>query len=210
MNTEIISIAIVDDHTLFRNGVASLLSEYDNISIAFEASNGVEMQSMIKKQVPDMVLMDINMPVMGGFEATKWLKDNHPNSHVLALTMFEDDYAILKMIRAGAKGYISKEATPADLLFAIRAIKTKGIFINEFISGKLLRSFQLEDKLEITLKEIQFLELCCSEFTYKEIASKMNVSPRTVDNYRESLFDKFHIKSRVGLVLYALRNKIIT
>jgi DNA-binding NarL/FixJ family response regulator len=209
MNTEIISIAIVDDHTLFRNGVASLMSEYDNISIAFEASNGLEMQSMIKKNMPDIVLMDINMAVMGGFEATKWLKENYPRIHVLALTMFEDDYAILKMIRAGAKGYISKEATPADLLFAIRAIKTKGIFVNEFVSGKLLRSFHVDNAPEMTLKEIQFLELCCSELTYKEIADKMNVSPRTVDNYRESLFDKFHIKSRVGLVLYAIRNRII-
>ena len=209
MNTDIISVAIVDDHTLFRNGIASLLNEFQEIEISFDAPNGLELQKLIAHQVPDIILMDINMPVMEGYQTTQWLKDNYPQVCVLALSMFDDDAAIIKMIRAGAKGYISKESTPVELLHAIKTLKAKGVFINELVSGKMLKSFQIDEQVSITAKEKIFLELCCSELTYKEIAGKMFISPRTVDNYRESLFDKLNIKSRVGLVLYAVKHKMV-
>ncbi|MGZ3777238.1 MAG: response regulator transcription factor [Mucilaginibacter sp.] len=209
METDKIRIAIVDDHTLFRNGVASLMSEFDELQVVFEAENGQQLQeALAKRGLPDVVLMDINMPVMDGYEATLWLKRNHPQIKVLALSMFEDDQAVIKMIRCGACGYVLKESKPRELLEAIKTIHSKGVYINEMVSGKLIRSVTDEEDAEITKKELDFLKYCCSELTYKEIADKMNVSPRTVDNYREALFLKLNLKSRTGLVLYAIQNQV--
>jgi DNA-binding NarL/FixJ family response regulator len=212
MATEKILIAIVDDHTLFRNGVAGLMSEFDELEVIFEAENGQQMQNALAKHaLPDVVLMDINMPVMDGYDATAWLKKNYPQVKVLALSMFEDDKAVIKMIRNGASGYVLKESKPAELLEAIKTIYAKGVYINELVSGKLIRSLTAEeDSLDFSKKELEFLRLCCSELTYKEIADKMFVSPRTIDNYREALFLKLNLKSRTGLVLYAIQNQIFT
>ena len=209
METDKIRIAIVDDHTLFRNGVASLMSEFDELQVVFEAENGKQLhEALAKRGLPDVVLMDINMPVMDGYEATAWLKKNHPNIKVLALSMFEDDLAVIKMIKNGACGYVLKESKPRELLEAIKTIHTKGVYINELVSGKLIRSVSDDDEIDISKKELDFLKYCCSELTYKEIADKMNVSPRTVDNYREALFLKLNLKSRTGLVLYAIQNQV--
>lgn len=209
METDKISIAIVDDHTLFRNGVAALMSEFEELGVIFEAENGEQMQQALRKHpAPDVVLMDINMPVMDGYNATAWLKKNYPAVRVLALSMFEDDQAVIKMIRCGASGYVLKESRPRELLEAIKSIHIKGVYINEMVSGKLIRSVANDEKVEFTAKELDFLKYCCSELTYKEIADKMYVSPRTVDNYREALFEKLNLKSRTGLVLYAIQNQI--
>jgi DNA-binding NarL/FixJ family response regulator len=210
METEPINIAIVDDHTLFRNGVAALLGEFEELNIAFDAGNGEQFQLQLKKHpLPQVVLMDINMPVMDGYETTKWLKANHPGVKVLALSMFEDDKAIIQMIKCGASGYVLKESKPRELLEAIKTIHTKGSYINELVSGKLLRSVTDTDATAgFTKKELEFIKLCCSELTYKEIADQMFVSPRTVDNYREALFQKLNLKSRTGLVLYAIQHEI--
>jgi len=212
MATDKILIAIVDDHTLFRNGVAGLMSEFDELQVVFEAENGQQMQyALAKHALPDVMLMDINMPVMDGYETTAWLKKNYPQVKVLALSMFEDDKAVIKMIKNGASGYVLKESKPGELLDAIKTIHTKGVYINDMVSGKLIRSVaDGDDGPDFTKKELEFLHLCCSELTYKEIADKMFVSPRTVDNYREALFLKLNLKSRTGLVLYAIQNQIFT
>lgn len=209
MKPDQINIAIVDDHTLFRNGVAALMSEFEEVQVLFEAENGEQMQQKLSHQsLPDVILMDINMPVVDGFEATSWLKSHFPQVKVLALSMFEDDKAVIKMIKCGAGGYVLKEVTPKELLIAIKTINSKGVFINEMVSGKLFRSVTVMDQESLTKKETEFMKLCCSELTYKEIADKMFVSPRTVDNYREALFLKLNLKSRTGLVLYAIQNEI--
>ena len=210
MKTNRIPIAIVDDHTLFRKGVAGLMAEFEELEVVFEAENGRQLQLALDKYAqPKVVLMDINMPVMDGYEATCWLKAHHPQIHVLALSMFEDDEAVIKMIRCGACGYILKESKPRELLEAIKIIVLKGVYINEMVSGKLIRSVATyETAPNLSSKELDFLKHCCSELTYKEIADLMFVSPLTVDNYRESLFQKLNIKSRTGLVLYAIRNSL--
>ena len=209
MQTEKILIAIVDDHTLFRNGVASLMGEFDELKVVFEAENGEQMQHMLAKHpLPQVILMDINMPVMDGYLATKWVKENYPQIKVLALSMFEDDKAVIRMIKSGASGYVLKESKPRELLEAIKTINEKGSFINEMVSGKLIRKVANDGAPDFSKKEFEFLRLCCSELTYKEIADKMFVSPRTVDNYRESLFLKLNLKTRTGLVLYAIQNEI--
>ncbi|WP_428328733.1 response regulator [Mucilaginibacter sp.] len=210
METDKILIAIVDDHTLFRSGVAALMNEFDELTVLFEAENGQHMQQQLARYpLPGVILMDINMPLVDGYEATKWIKDNHPQIKVLALSMFEDDKAVIKMLQSGASGYVLKESKPRELLQAIKAINEKGTYINEMVTGKLMRSVTDKDEgPNFTKKELDFLKFCCSELTYKEIADQMYVSPRTVDNYRESLFLKLGLKTRTGLVLYAIQNEI--
>ncbi|QNR84548.1 response regulator transcription factor [Pedobacter riviphilus] len=212
MQDQSIFIAIVDDHTLFRSGLASLLEEFDEINITFEAVNGLDLQAkMNNNQQVQLILMDINMPVMDGFAATKWIKMNHPNVHVLALSMLEDEKAIIGMLKAGAGGYMLKESTPSDLLTAIKVIVNKGFYVNELVSGRLLVALKDSDQKPVfSARELTFLQYCSTELTYKEIADLMNVSPRTVDNYRESLFAKLNIKSRTGLVVYGIKNNLIT
>jgi DNA-binding NarL/FixJ family response regulator len=211
MSAQTISIAIVDDHTLFRSGLASLISEFEIIKVAFEASNGIDLQEKIKTNPEiQVILMDINMPIMDGYASTKWIKDHYPKIHVLALSMFEEENAIIGMLKAGAGGYMLKESKPSELLFAIKSIIEKGFYINDLVSGRLLVSLKQDNvKPVFSEKELIFLQFCSTELTYKEIASEMNISPRTVDNYRESLFAKLNIKSRTGLVVYGIKHGLI-
>jgi DNA-binding NarL/FixJ family response regulator len=206
-----IKIALVDDHTLFRSGLSNLLSEFEDLDIAFEATNGVDLQSKIKLHDDvQVILMDINMPVMDGFSTTKWIKENYPKCYILALSMFEDEKSIINMIKAGANGYLLKQSKPSEVLSAISSIIEKGFYINEHVTGRLLVSVKNEHPaFTLTEKELTFLQHCSTELTYKEIAGLMNVSPRTVDNYRESLFAKLNLKSRTGLVVYAIKNGLI-
>jgi DNA-binding NarL/FixJ family response regulator len=213
MNTNIISVGIVDDHTMFREGLVNLLKEYDHIRVLFEARNGLDMQKKLaNSDIPDIIVMDISMPVMDGHGAIAWLKEQFPQVRVLALSMYEDDKSIIKMLRKGAAGYILKECHTAELVQAFACIMEKGYYINELVSGRLLRSVintgESQDEF-FTDRELEFMRLCCSELTYKEIADKMNVSPRTIDGYRDTLFEKLQIKSRTGLVLYAIKNSIV-
>lgn len=204
-----INVAIVDDHALFRKGLMSLLQELNEVEVLFEAENGAHMQQILKKgNPPAVILMDIKMPVLDGYLATSWLQIHFPEIKILALSMYEDDRAVLKMIRSGAGGYVLKSSRPGELLEAITTIAQKGIFINERVSGKMIKIALEPEKQILSINELKFLELCCSEMSYKEIAELLFVSPRTVDNYRDSLFEKLGIKSRTGLVLYAIKNEI--
>ncbi|MDN3582458.1 response regulator transcription factor [Mucilaginibacter flavus] len=215
MHPEKINIAIVDDHTLFRQGLASLLTDSDKINVLFDAENG---QDMIKKislnPIPEVILMDITMPLMDGYESTKWIKQNYPEVKVLALSMFEEDKPIIGMLKSGAGGYMLKQSKAGDLIDAITGIAKQSFYINELVSGKLLRNIQNNQPLktqqvEVNTNELKFLELCCSDLTYKQIADVMNLSPHTIDNYREALFQKFDTKSRTGLVIAALKQDLI-
>ena len=211
-------IALTDDHVLLRNGLASLLEDLD-YEVLFEADNG---QDLIRKlnpgELPDVVLMDINMPQMDGYETTRWLKINHPGVRVLALSMYNDENAIIRMLKSGARGYILKDSDPAELKAALQALISKGFYHSELVTGKLIHTINhmddtdhssVKDVLGLNDREIEFLKLVCTELTYKEIAEKMFLSPRTIDGYRDALFEKLGLKSRVGLVLFAIRNGIV-
>ncbi|MGB4400734.1 MAG: response regulator transcription factor [Daejeonella sp.] len=212
---EKISIVIVDDHTLFRSGVANLLSEFEEIEVLFQASSGKDLQQKLSPdKLPDIILMDITMPYMDGYEATKWVTTLYPQISVLALSMFDDEKSIINMLKAGACGYLLKESNASDLLEAIKVTKEKGLFINENVSGRMLMSLRNDSKgsstdVKLSDREMEFLQYCSTELTYKEIAERMNVSPRTVDNYRESLFSKLNIKTRTGLVVFGIRTSLI-
>ncbi len=210
-----IQVAIADDHNLLRGALANLINTFEGYSIVIEADNGKDLCDKIDKNVlPDIVLLDINMPGMDGFETTQWLHKKYPHIKVLALSMLSDERSIIKIFRLGAKGYLLKNAEPAELREALDAIMDKNVYLSEFVSGKLVSGLHndvaVEDR-EVVLneKEREFLRWTCSELSYKEIAEKMFVSPRTVDDYRQSLFAKLKVHSRVGLVMYAIKNRIV-
>jgi DNA-binding NarL/FixJ family response regulator len=154
---------------------------------------------------------------MDGFETAAWLKNNHPQIKVLALSMNDNETAIIKMIRLGARGYILKDIDPTELTLALQSVISKGFYYSEMITGKLIHAVNNIDNpnnsvisfLLLNDRDIEFLKLICTEMTYKEIADKMNVSPRTVDGYRDILFEKLDVKTRVGLVMYAVKQGIV-
>lgn len=210
-------IVLVDDHSLLRNGLAELVKSQGH-TVLFEADNGKDyLTKLDKKNLPDIVLMDINMPEMDGFETANWIKANHPEIKVLALSMYDNETSIIRMLKCGAKGYILKDSEPAELKAAIHALMDKGFYYSDLVSGKLMHAInKLDDESDglkslapLNDRETEFLKLACSELTYKEIADKMFVSPRTIDGYRDALFEKLQLKTRVGLVLYAIKNGIV-
>jgi two-component system, NarL family, invasion response regulator UvrY len=211
-------IALADDHVLLRNGLSNLLKELD-YEVIFEANHGEEFISKLKSSsLPDVVLMDINMPKMDGYDTTLWLKKNYPDVKVLALSMYDDENAIIRMLKCGARGYILKDSDPSELKLAIHSLLTKGFYHSELVTGKLIHSINylddpehssVKDVLGLNQREIEFLKLACTELTYKEIADQMCLSPRTIDGYRDNLFEKLNLRSRIGLVLYAIKNKLV-
>lgn len=212
------NIVLTDDHVLLRNGLASLVKSLGH-EVYFEANNGKDLIAKLNpEKIPDIILLDINMPEMDGYETASWLKENHPEIKVLALTMYDNENAIIRMLNCGAKGYILKDSDPDELELAIDSMMAKGHYYTEMVNNKLLIALgkQEEEKNELKIllnlndKEKHFLELCCTELTYKEIAEKMFISHRTVDNYRDVLFEKLHLKTRVGLVMFAIKNGIVT
>jgi DNA-binding NarL/FixJ family response regulator len=213
------TIALADDHVLLRKGLADLMSK-QGYTVLFQADNGEDFLEKLKTSQgpdPDIVLLDINMPKKDGYDTAAWLKRNKPEIKVLALSMYDDENAIIRMLKNGARGYILKDAEPADLKAAIESVLHKGFHYSEMVTGKLIHTIHsmeeddsdIKNTLGLNEKEITFLKLAASELTYKEIAEKMHLSPRTIDGYRDELFEKLNIKSRVGLVLFAIKNGIV-
>ena len=211
-------IALVDDHVLLRNGLANLLEDL-GYEVVFQADNGKHFIELLNThELPQLVLMDINMPLMNGYETTLWVKQNHSSIHVLVLSMLDDEDSVIRMIRNGAKGYVLKDCEPDELKTAIHSILHKGFYHSEMVSGKLLHAISSQsDKdnhslghVRLTEKETEFLKWICTELSYKEIAEKMNISPRTVDTYRDNLQEKLSCKGRVSLVLWSIKNGLVT
>ncbi len=209
------NIAIVDDHILIAKAIGSIINEHSSYKVLYEVANGKLLQEKFKqpKNIPDVVLLDISMPVMDGFETAAWLKENHPEVLILTLSMQDDDQSLIKMIKNGAKGYLLKNVEPKELILAIDQLIEKGFFYPEWAASKVFSSLGIETKnkteeLKLTERELEFLNHVCTELSYKEIAALMFVSPRTVEGYRDSLFLKLGIKTRVGLVLFALKHKL--
>ena len=215
-STKKIQVAVTDDHALLRNALARLVNTLEGYSVLFEADNGKDLRAKIMQHlVPDIVLLDVNMPEIDGFETTKWLQKNYPHIKVLVLSMMSDEGTIIKMFRLGAKGYLLKNTEPAELKLAMDAIIDKNVYLSEYVSAKLVSGLNKDadrDVTEIILneKEREFLRWTCTELSYKEIGEKMFVSARTADDYRQSLFNKLKVHSRVGLVMYAIKNGIVT
>lgn len=212
-----VKVVLADDHVMLRNGLAGLITNL-GFDVLFECNNGKELVSKLDKEnLPDIILMDINMPEMDGYDATLWVKTHYPLIHVLALSMYDDENAIIRMLKNGARGYIMKESDPLELKRAIDDVITKGVHYSEIVTGRLLHSiYQVEEPnngtkqmLNLNEREIEFLKLASTEMTYREIADAMHLSPRTIDGYRDALFEKLNIRNRVGLVLFAIKHSIV-
>lgn len=217
MSTEI-KLAMIDDHALLRNALASLINKFENCKVICEANNGKEFISKINQQAPpDIVLLDLNMPVMDGFETATWIRDNLSQTHVLMLTMYDSELVLIRLLQAGVKGFLKKDIAPAELYFAINSVMQSGYYYSTETAGRLANLFRNSTKDNLRLQnamlkdqEIEFLKLACTDLTYKEIAQSMGITPRIIDSLRDELFTKLDVKSRVGLAMVAIRNGIVT
>lgn len=211
--TKTISVGLVDDHVLLRKGLAALVSDR-GFKVSVQADNGQQLTEILSRSnIPDVLLIDISMPVMDGYATAKWLKDKYPQVKILALSMYDDDQSVIRMLQNGARGYLLKDCQPEQIMRAIETVHEKGYYHSELISTRLIMSVQRSDEFnetQLTDKAKRFLQLACSEMTYKEIGAALKLSPRTIDGYRDALFAKLGIKSRVGLVIYAMKNRLVT
>jgi two-component system invasion response regulator UvrY len=209
-----IKIALVDDHTVLVNALSDLINKWDGFFVIFTACNGVDMQEKIKKWgKPDIVVLDLNMPKMDGYQTASWLKNQYPDILILVLTMFDSEIPLIRLLQQGVKGFIKKDIHPEELKIAISTMKEEGYYYPQQTVGKMVNLFQInrQNKRELETKslnplEIEFLHLVCTELTYKEIAIRLNLSPKTIDALRDQLFIRFDVKSRVGLALYSVKN----
>jgi len=203
-----ISLAIADDHSLFRESLCNYFNNLDTFEVLFDAGNGKELIDKIEKfsSVPDVCLLDLRMPVMNGYSTLQYLVDNHPQIKILILSSSENEEIITTMIKHGAKGFLSKRCELSQLEDAINNVHTKGFHYNDFVCNCHLKIANLPN---LTSIEREFLAYCSLDLSYKEIAVKMKISNRKVESLRESTFDKLNVSSRVGLVLFAVKNDFI-
>ena len=211
-----IKISLIDDHLLLRDALANVINGFTNCNVISTAANGKEFIEGLKEySIPDVVILDLNMPQMDGYDTAEWLTSNYPEISIIVLTMFNSDTALLRLLKLGVKAFLKKDTQPKELEIAIKSVMSTGYYYSQDTSGKLAsvfhnpnKNFGIQSGL-LTDNEISFLKLASSEMTYKEIAQQLFISPRTVDNYRDQLFEKLNIKSRVGLAMYAIRNGIV-
>ncbi|MFY9242982.1 MAG: response regulator transcription factor [Polaribacter sp.] len=209
------SVIVVDDHTLLSQAIQTMVDTFENFKVLYTCKNGQEVIDRFTASpanIPDVVLMDINMPIMNGIETTDWISKTHPDVNVMALSVEDENNTILKMLKAGAVGYLLKDTEKLVLEKALTEIVENGFYHTKNVTNLLMKSISGEIGNTIVLKdrEIEFLKLACTEMTYKEVADKMCLSPKTIDGYRNNLFTKLEVKNRVGLVMYAIKNKIYT
>ncbi len=214
---ETITVALADDHVLLRNALATLINNFGDFKVIIQASNGNELIEEIKSgKVPKVVILDLNMPEKNGYDTAKWLRDNYPEIEILMLTMYDSDLALIRLLQVGVKGFLKKDIHPSELRFAIKSVAEEGYYYSHNATGKLVNLFRKGKESSAMQKavlneiELQFLKVCASEMTYKEIAQLMKLNPRAVDNLRDNLFTKLDVKSRVGLVMYAMKHGVAT
>ena len=208
---------LVDDHTIVRNGLRSLIEVMGNYKVIAEFDNGLQFINAIPLMPdPDLAIIDLNMPEMNGVETVRWLRKHRPLLKVLILTLDSDEQTIIELFRMGVRGYLSKNCTATVLKKAIEDTIITGYYHSELLQNALAmdaEKVQHEHSIleRITDRELLFLKLICDEreYTYEEMTTHMNVHRRTIDGYRTSLFDKFNIKSKTGLVLFAIKHGVI-
>ena len=209
-----INIGIVDDHQLFLKSLSSLLQSFPDFTIVLEALNGESLLHKLQAALikPDILLLDVNMPVMDGAKTAAAITALYPTIRLIALSMKEDDTSVINMIKAGCCAYLLKDIHPDELEKALHEVFKKGYY-NADVSNINYRRLILktkEDSVVFSARERTFLTLACSDLTYKQIAAQMNLSERTIDGYREVLFEKLNVQSRVGMVLEALRRNLVS
>lgn len=208
------TLGLVDDHQLFMKALSHMLEGLGGYDIVLEARSGKEMQHKIAllQTPPDIILLDVKMPEMSGRDAAQWLQLHYPTTYIVALSMSEEDRTIIEMLKAGCCAYLLKDTHPAELEKALTEIKANGYYhadVGNARMRKLLMQQEESKAKKITTREMEFLHLACSDLTYKQIAHQMKLAERTIDGYRESLFQKMGVQSRVGLCLEAIRQGLV-
>jgi len=203
------SIVIVDDHVLIAQALATMISGIPNFDVLYVCGTGREMIEKFKqpKNIPDLVILDVQMPVMDGYAVAEWLTGNHPEIISIALSMQDDDEKIIKMIRAGAKGYLLKSIQQKELALALTTLIKDGIFYSAKVSKILANDYSKKQVVQRALsdKEKELLPQLCSDLTYKEIAVALFLSPRTVEGYANNIMEKLNVRNRIGLVILAAK-----
>jgi len=210
-------VVLVDDHSLLREALSSLIAGFDDFQVVGSFNNGHELIRALSEGLrPDLILLDLNMPVLDGFDTAKWLQTNHPDIKLLVLTMYDSEIALIRLLQTGVKGFLKKDTHPHELNNALKSVCNNGFYYSHDTTGKLASMFQKNpenqrfiDKAILTENELEFLRLASTDMTYKEIAAKLSISPRVIDSYRDALFEKLDVKSRVGLAIYAVKNGIV-
>jgi DNA-binding NarL/FixJ family response regulator len=220
-----IKILLVDDHKIIRDGIKSLLKEEADIQVIGEASNGRELIDMLPKVEVDVILMDINMPVMDGFETTKYVTANCPDIKVLVLSMLDHENYISRMMEVGALGYLLKNTGRDELLHAIKMVASGNTYICSDIAINLLKiindgsvpkveepqpNLEKTTNTELSKREIEVLKLIAEGFTNAEIADKLFTSKRTIESHRQKLIEKTHAKNTAALIKYAISKGLIS
>lgn len=224
-------IALVDDHVLLRRGLADYIRTLKDYDVVMEASDGQDfIRRLVPEDKPEIVLLDIHMPQMDGYATASWITAHHPEIKILALSVSDGEQCILRMIRSGAKGYVVKDIDPHEFKCALDALVHKGFYYSDLVTGRLFHSLHARESREsresrasraretleldttnisLNERELDFLRFVCTEMTYKEIAGRMYLSVRTIDGYRDALFEKLRVRTRVGLAMYAIRSGIV-
>ena len=211
-------IILVDDHILLRDALASLINTFEGFRVIDVAANGEGLVLAIENgNVPNLVVLDLNMPGMDGYDTTKWLQENQPAVKILILTMFDSEIALIRLLKMGVRGFLKKDVHPTELKRALLTVVENGYYYSNNTTGKLALFFHKShsshssiDRGLLNEKEIEFLKLASTEMTYKEIAQAMCITARSIDGFRDGLFEKLDVKSRVGLAIYAVKHGIIT
>lgn len=217
-------IGIVDDHQILRDAFARLINDkIKGFQVTLSAENGWDMIGKLKQcspdNLPDIIIMDINMPIMNGFEAVDWLTKNYPDIRILVMTMYSGEEYILKMLALGVNSYLTKNSSTDEVTAALQALAKKENYYTDEVAQIAIRSLKKSNSseepfwdqytLHLSEKEKQFVRLACTDLTYAEIAKELSISPRSAEALRVSLFEKLNVKSRVGLVMWAIRNDVV-
>lgn len=215
--TDIIKIAIADDHALFRRGMASLLKTIADFEVVMEASNGKELIDQIPDYNPDLIIMDLKMPIMDGMQATEFIKQKWPKVKVIVISMLDEDQFVYKLMELGANGYLLKDTDTEEVELAIRTVIKEDYYYGPFLNKMMHRRFldksrkkegKLDNKIQFTERELEIIQLVCDGLTTAQIADKVCLSARTVDGHRNSIMDKLGVKNTAGVVVYAVKNQL--
>jgi two-component system response regulator DegU len=213
---EVYRIAVVDDQKLFRQGIISLLEEFKELKVILECENGKELTTALKNEEPDVILLDLEMPVMDGIATTEYVRQKYPEIKIIILTMHDDDSFIAHLIEKGANGFLLKDSTIETVVEAIHTVMKTGFHFNEKISKAMVKGLVKNQKIKpsfnavcLSKKEIEIIIFICREHTTKEISEKMGVSVRTIDGHRDNILHKTGARNSAGIVMYAMKNNLI-
>ena len=216
-----IKLALCDDHNLFRVGLASILTQIPDFELILEAANGQELIDKIPRKTPDVVLLDLQMPVLDGIATADYLRENHPLIKIVVLTMHDEDRMVLHLLEKGVSGYLLKDADPGEVEKAIRKVMDDGVYLNDFVSRAMLRkmintptavkqsSSFYNSKVLLSEREKEVLKLICEGMSTAEISEKIFLSPRTVEGHRLRILEKTGTKNTAGMVAYAFKNNLV-